>query len=263
MQKNNTTKRFQRRGVTTIEYGILAALIAVVSIASIQLLGGNIHEGYCNISRGISNSNNMGNNLNDPCSTLKSTLQGQMQTLTQNIAQNEKNYISAYEAATKVIQQGKNYHAACANGDQTACAEYNTLVNGGPTAQSWSSETNSPYNQAINNLNNAYNQLTWSGNNSIGNTLNNMLSAEPNSGSVYQQLIQQYGQTAADNAVNNFLQTDVTDPTTGQKTPLSSMFSMEQSASSGWGVINNGDAAISDFMNTYPKTIFDNINWNS
>lgn len=44
----------RRRGVSVIEYGILAALIGVFSIASVTLLGGNLHWQYCSISDSLS-----------------------------------------------------------------------------------------------------------------------------------------------------------------------------------------------------------------
>lgn len=43
----------KRRGVTTIEYGILAALIAIVTIIAIKKIGNNNDKIYCTISSSI------------------------------------------------------------------------------------------------------------------------------------------------------------------------------------------------------------------
>lgn len=42
-----------RRGVTMIEYGILAALIAIVAISTLNMLGSNTNNMYCTLQRGM------------------------------------------------------------------------------------------------------------------------------------------------------------------------------------------------------------------
>jgi len=39
-----------RKGVTALEYGLIAALIAVAIIASLQLLGTSLNEAFTNIA---------------------------------------------------------------------------------------------------------------------------------------------------------------------------------------------------------------------
>jgi len=54
----NMFKRFLKdeSGATAIEYGLIAALIAVVIIEALQLLGGNIDGTFRNIATEIGNS---------------------------------------------------------------------------------------------------------------------------------------------------------------------------------------------------------------
>lgn len=49
----------KRRAISQIEYGILAALIAIASIAAIKLLGTNINNQWCTISNHINNGTTM------------------------------------------------------------------------------------------------------------------------------------------------------------------------------------------------------------
>ncbi len=49
MIKNN-------KGATAIEYGLIAALIAVAAIAAMQSLGGNLTKTFNNVSKGLENS---------------------------------------------------------------------------------------------------------------------------------------------------------------------------------------------------------------
>lgn len=57
------TKLFARfakdeSGATAIEYGLIAALIAVVIIGALQLLGGSISEKFTEIGTAIDNAGN-------------------------------------------------------------------------------------------------------------------------------------------------------------------------------------------------------------
>lgn len=56
----NLVKRFIREddGVTAIEYALIAALIAVAIITSLELLGGSISETFEEIEDAISNAGN-------------------------------------------------------------------------------------------------------------------------------------------------------------------------------------------------------------
>lgn len=48
------TKLFKdRKGVTALEYGLIAALIAVAIIGALQLLGGNLSDAFTNIAANI------------------------------------------------------------------------------------------------------------------------------------------------------------------------------------------------------------------
>ncbi len=55
-------KRFRKNedGATAIEYGLIAALIAVVIIGALQLLGGNIDEKFREISTAVSGASSTG-----------------------------------------------------------------------------------------------------------------------------------------------------------------------------------------------------------
>jgi pilus assembly protein Flp/PilA len=54
----NATRRFLRdeEGVTAIEYGLIAALIAVVIIASVQLVGGGLVNVFTEISDALADA---------------------------------------------------------------------------------------------------------------------------------------------------------------------------------------------------------------
>lgn len=73
MHKFYTQKQYRRKGVSTIEYGILAALIAVASIGSLTLLGNNNSTLYCKIDKAIAKSSqknpqiNLLDTANDSC----------------------------------------------------------------------------------------------------------------------------------------------------------------------------------------------------
>lgn len=58
----------RRRGVSTIEYGLIASLIAMVAIAAILYLGGNTKEMYCGVAVKLGNPYQISNNV--PCKTL-------------------------------------------------------------------------------------------------------------------------------------------------------------------------------------------------
>lgn len=45
-----------RKGVTALEYGLIAALIAVAIIAALQLLGGNLGNAFNDIANQIGNA---------------------------------------------------------------------------------------------------------------------------------------------------------------------------------------------------------------
>ncbi len=47
-------------GVTAIEYGLIAALIAVVIIASVTLVGGELKKTFSTISTELSKANSLG-----------------------------------------------------------------------------------------------------------------------------------------------------------------------------------------------------------
>ena len=53
----NATRRFLRdeEGVTAIEYGLIAALIAVVIIGSVQLVGGGLDGVFAKIATCLAN----------------------------------------------------------------------------------------------------------------------------------------------------------------------------------------------------------------
>lgn len=44
---------YDRRGVTALEYGLIAALIAAVIIGSVALLGNNLNNAYNGITAGF------------------------------------------------------------------------------------------------------------------------------------------------------------------------------------------------------------------
>jgi pilus assembly protein Flp/PilA len=51
------TKLFEdRKGVTALEYGLIAALIAVAIITALGLLGGNLGDAFNNIAERIGNA---------------------------------------------------------------------------------------------------------------------------------------------------------------------------------------------------------------
>lgn len=64
---NKKIKKFfhQEHGVSTIEYGIIAALIAVSAIGAATTLGSNNSQLYCTISRSLGSSATCGSNLAD------------------------------------------------------------------------------------------------------------------------------------------------------------------------------------------------------
>ena len=45
-----------RKGATAIEYGLIAALVAVVTIAGLTTLGTNLNTKYNNIATSVSNA---------------------------------------------------------------------------------------------------------------------------------------------------------------------------------------------------------------
>jgi len=45
-----------RKGATAIEYGLIAALVAVVTIAGLTTLGSNLNTKYNNIATSVSNA---------------------------------------------------------------------------------------------------------------------------------------------------------------------------------------------------------------
>jgi len=47
--------RYDRNGATAIEYGLIAALIAVVIIAGVTLLGSDIGNKFNNVSNSLAN----------------------------------------------------------------------------------------------------------------------------------------------------------------------------------------------------------------
>jgi len=47
--------RYDRKGATAIEYGLIAALIAVVIIAGVTLLGSDIGNKFNNVSNSLAN----------------------------------------------------------------------------------------------------------------------------------------------------------------------------------------------------------------
>lgn len=58
----------RRRGVSTIEYGLIASLIAMVAIAAILYLGGNTKQMFCGIAVKVEDPYQTGNNAD--CKTL-------------------------------------------------------------------------------------------------------------------------------------------------------------------------------------------------
>lgn len=52
----NNVEQYRRRGVTMMEYGLLASLIGLVTIIAITLLGGNLGQLYCTVSSHIASS---------------------------------------------------------------------------------------------------------------------------------------------------------------------------------------------------------------
>jgi pilus assembly protein Flp/PilA len=57
MKKFLNKIRKDESGATAIEYGLIAALIAVVLISSLSLLGNNINQSFSKISTGVSTAN--------------------------------------------------------------------------------------------------------------------------------------------------------------------------------------------------------------
>jgi pilus assembly protein Flp/PilA len=57
MKKFLNKIRKDESGATAIEYGLIAALIAVVLISSLGLLGNNIKASFTNISNSVSGAN--------------------------------------------------------------------------------------------------------------------------------------------------------------------------------------------------------------
>lgn len=56
MKNDKKTRKFtlKRRGQTLVEYVLLVALIAVILIAAVTILGGNVNNKYCAIDNSIS-----------------------------------------------------------------------------------------------------------------------------------------------------------------------------------------------------------------
>lgn len=64
MQVTNMKQYTKKRpGITNIEYGILAALIPVITIATITFLGENIKNNYCHIASSLNIGSNTGNSI--------------------------------------------------------------------------------------------------------------------------------------------------------------------------------------------------------
>jgi pilus assembly protein Flp/PilA len=57
MKKILDKVRNDESGATAIEYGLIAALIAVVLISSLSLLGNNINQSFSKISTRVSQAN--------------------------------------------------------------------------------------------------------------------------------------------------------------------------------------------------------------
>jgi pilus assembly protein Flp/PilA len=55
--KNLMALRSDRRAVTALEYGLIAALIAVVVIGSITALGGSINTAFSKVASSIGSAN--------------------------------------------------------------------------------------------------------------------------------------------------------------------------------------------------------------
>jgi pilus assembly protein Flp/PilA len=55
--KTLTALHRDRRGVTALEYGLIAALIAVVIIGTVTTLGSNIQTSFSNVASSISGAN--------------------------------------------------------------------------------------------------------------------------------------------------------------------------------------------------------------
>lgn len=47
---------FDRKGATAIEYGLIAALIAVAAIGAMSTLGGKLSNSFTNVSNNLNNS---------------------------------------------------------------------------------------------------------------------------------------------------------------------------------------------------------------
>jgi len=56
MRKILLTMSRDRRGATAIEYGLIAALIALVTIAGLTTLGVNLNTQFNNIATSVSNA---------------------------------------------------------------------------------------------------------------------------------------------------------------------------------------------------------------
>lgn len=61
MSKNNETKyQYGRRGVSTMEYGLLAALIGLVALVGVTVLGSNASIMYCTVSADLGEATPVG-----------------------------------------------------------------------------------------------------------------------------------------------------------------------------------------------------------
>jgi pilus assembly protein Flp/PilA len=54
--------RNDKKGATAIEYGLIAALIAVVIIVALQTVGNNISQTFSNIGSAVEDANSKGGN---------------------------------------------------------------------------------------------------------------------------------------------------------------------------------------------------------
>jgi pilus assembly protein Flp/PilA len=52
--------KLDKRGVTALEYGLIAALIAVVIIGAVTTLGGNLSTTFGNIATSVGNTKGVG-----------------------------------------------------------------------------------------------------------------------------------------------------------------------------------------------------------
>ena len=243
-------------GATAIEYALLVFLIGITLLIGISNTGQQVEKIFCKIASTLINTNG--------CDPVVNNFNMQINSLLSNLKKNEDNYVSAINNLKQVIETGKELRQKCDAGNETSCQQFNTYVNGSPTATQWSADATSEYNTAINAQQDALHQLTTDYNSdstSLSKGLNDIFATATNSDSTYQQMIQKYGSDETNNGLKEVLSSQISDPSTGQKVSVSSLIN-STSSNPGYVVNNNGEALISNFLNQNSVDV-SNINWSN